>query len=276
MPIGLESEACAVRNARDRGGRPEVRFTSGNSFTNRTNAMLLSLKQLYGRKLAALDGEIGQVKDIYFEDQKQWAIRYLVVDTGNWLVPRAVLIAPHAFGALEFSEKLPVVNLTCQQIERCPSIDLHKPVSRQYEDDYHRHYGWPGYWQGDGLCGLSDVPLLGVLDEPLPGKSGEPERPEGARKDAHLRSAQAVSGYHVQADDQMSGYVCDFLMDGRSWVIAQLVVKIGHRFSGKEVLIPTGSVSRFSYEESTVFVSLSEDSVEHSPEYVLTPVALDE
>jgi hypothetical protein len=237
--------------------------------------MLLSLKQLYGQKLAALDGEVGQVKDVYFEDHRQWAIRYLVVETGDWLVSRRVLITPRAFGALAFSEQLPSVNLTREQIERCPSVDLHKPVSRQYEEDYHRHYGWPGYWQGDGPLGLAGVPLVGVLTEPLPDGAGGPDRPPGSPADAHLRSARAVSGYHVRAGEHLSGYVCDFLMDGPGWAITQLVVKIGHRFSGKEVLIPTGSVSRISYEESTVFVNLTAETVEHGAEHLLTPVSLD-
>jgi len=48
---------------------------------------------LYGDKLAASDGEIGQVKDFYFDDQN-WVMRYLVVDTGSWLSGRKVLISP--------------------------------------------------------------------------------------------------------------------------------------------------------------------------------------
>ena len=58
--------------------------------------MLRSIKQLYGDKLGASDGEIGQVKDFYFDDQS-WTVRYLVADTGSWLPGRQVLISPHAF-----------------------------------------------------------------------------------------------------------------------------------------------------------------------------------
>ena len=31
------------------------------------------------------------------------------------------------------------------------------------------------------------------------------------------------------------GHICDFMMDAHTWAIRQLVVKIGHRFSGSEV-----------------------------------------
>jgi hypothetical protein len=58
--------------------------------------MLRSIKQLYGDSLKASDGEIGHIKDFYFDDQK-WAVRYVVADTGSWLSGRLVLISPHAF-----------------------------------------------------------------------------------------------------------------------------------------------------------------------------------
>ena len=45
------------------------------------------------------------------------------------------------------------VKLTRKQIEDSPAIESHKPVSRQYEEEYYRYYGWPYYWQGDGLWG---------------------------------------------------------------------------------------------------------------------------
>ena len=45
---------------------------------------LQNTKELYGNKLAALDGDIGHVKDFYFDD-KNWVVRYLVADTGSWL-----------------------------------------------------------------------------------------------------------------------------------------------------------------------------------------------
>ena len=96
--------------------------------------MLRSIKQLYGEKLRASDGEIGHVKDFYFDDQK-WVVRYAVVDTGSWLLGRQVLIAPHAFGNLDQHTSLLLVNLTRQQIENSPPIESHKPVSRQYEEE---------------------------------------------------------------------------------------------------------------------------------------------
>ena len=221
--------------------------------------MLRIVKELYGTKLGASDGEIGHVKDFYFDDQN-WAVRYLVADTGSWLPGRQVLIAPHALGSLYQGGKLLLVNLTRQQIENCPSIESHKPVSRQYEEKYYRYFGWPFYWQGHGLWGMSGFPIL-ELPGSLPIEPAAAPVPQPEGPDAHLRSTLAVNGYQVQTTDGTLGHVCDFMMDDRAWVISRLVVRTGHRISGKELMIPTDKVGRISYEESAIFVNLTGEAV---------------
>ncbi len=65
----------------------------------RIPGMLNKAKTLQGYRLDSLDGEIGKVKEFYFDDH-HWAIRYLVADTGTWLASRQVLISPYALGAV--------------------------------------------------------------------------------------------------------------------------------------------------------------------------------
>lgn len=232
--------------------------------------MLHSMKQLYGAKLGASDGNIGHVKDFYFDDQN-WVIRYVIADTGSWLSGRQVLISPHAIARLDPGEKLLRVNLTREQIENSPLIETHKPVSRQYETEHYLYYGWPNYWQGGSLWGVSGFPMLEqpvipILSEPVPADalSSEPA-------DVHLRSAQAVNGYQIKASDGTVGHVCDFLLDRQSWAIRQLVIKIGHMLSGREVQVPSSQVDRICYEEATVFVNMTIEGVTQSPPYPLEP-----
>jgi hypothetical protein len=61
------------------------------------------------------------------------------------------------------------------------------------------------------------------------------------------------------------------MVDEKSWAIRQLVVKTGHRFTGKDVQIPMSQIDRISYQDSTVFVKLTKDAVEKSPEQHLAP-----
>jgi sporulation protein YlmC with PRC-barrel domain len=233
--------------------------------------MLQSIKQLYGNKLGATDGEIGHVNDFYFDD-KSWAVRYVVADTGSWLPGRQVLISPRAFGGFLRTGKVLSVNLSRKQIEGSPAIGSRKPVSRQYEEEYHQYYGWPYYWEGDGLWGKSEFPILSVPPKMTPAKKTAATNGEHDAADTHLRSAQAVNGYHIKAIDGIIGHVCDFIMDDKSWAIRQLVVKTGHRFTGKEVQIPVGKVDRISYEDSTVFVNLTMEAIEQSSTPGIAPV----
>jgi len=55
--------------------------------------MLRSTQDLEHYSIGATDGDIGQVKDFYFDDDA-WVVRYLVVDTGTWLTGRRVLVSP--------------------------------------------------------------------------------------------------------------------------------------------------------------------------------------
>jgi uncharacterized protein YrrD len=207
--------------------------------------MLRSIRQLYGKKLGASDGDIGHVRDFYFDDQR-WAIRYVVADTGSWLSGRLVLISPHAFENLHQDGDCLLVNLTRQQIENSPAIESHKPVSRQYEEEYHRHYGYPYYAKSMPLWGLAGYP---VVVPPPPARDTKQQA-----ADSHLRSARSVNGYNVETSDERVGEVADFLIDGRTWVIPEIVVECGHWYAGKKVVVSTDKVSRISYDESTVYV----------------------
>ena len=215
--------------------------------------MLHSIQQRYGEKLRATDGEIGHVRDFYLDDKNDWAVRYLVADTGRWLSGRLVLISPHALGHLIPQGKVILVNLTREQIEKSPSIDEHKPLSRQYEEEYHRHYGYLYYAEAWPLWGLAEYPVM-----------APPPPVADARKggvDSHLRSARFIKGYKVEASDGVIGQLVDFMIDGRTWTVREIVVESGHWYSGKQIRIPTGKISGVSYDESTVYVDATRAAI---------------
>jgi len=59
--------------------------------------MLFVLSVLKAFTVVASDGRIGAVNDFLFDDQT-WKIRWLVVDTGSWLLGRKVLVHTSAIG----------------------------------------------------------------------------------------------------------------------------------------------------------------------------------
>lgn len=232
--------------------------------------MLRSIKQLHGRKLGATDGEIGHVRDFYFDDQ-QWAVRYVVVDTALWLLGRTVLISPPAFGKLHQDGDALLVNLTRKQIENSPPIEAHEPVSRQYEEQYYEYYGWPSYWGGGAMGGIGAFPMAPPLPHPTQGaeaRQGSQDRPND---DPHLRSASAIIGYDIQATDGTIGQAADFMMDEKSWAIRHFIVETGHWYSGKKIIISPEQIDRISYDDSKVFVNVTKETIQQAPEYHIPP-----
>jgi len=217
--------------------------------------MLTHTKSLYERSIAAKDGHIGHITDLYFDDQR-WRVRYVVVDTGSWLAGRQVLLAPRAFDPLQANAAVLHSGLTKAQIEASPSIETHRPVSRQFEVEYYRHYGWPGYWDGGSVWGEGAYPALG-------GPKAEVEqRFQAAEKgDQHLRSTRSITGYAIEANNGSIGKLSGLMVDDRSWTIPELVVDTGEWFSSGEVRVATESVVKVSFEASTVFVGLSQEAV---------------
>ncbi len=221
--------------------------------------MLNYAKTLKGYKLNSGDGEIGKVKEFYFDD-RYWTIRYLVADTGNWLTGRKVLLSPYALGAVEPLVKNIVVNLTKKQIEESPSLDADKPVSRQFEVSYYGHYGMPKYWGGVYNWGEYPYPMRDR------GKWSDFTR-DDQPWDPDLRSIHEVSGYHIQAIDGVIGHVEDFIIDTETWAIRYLIVSTRNWWPGKQILISPQWIDRINWAESKVFVGLSRENIKKSPEY---------
>jgi hypothetical protein len=225
--------------------------------------MLHRLKTLRNYKLDSLDGEMGRANDFYFDDE-HWAVRYLVADTGNWLRGRLVLISPYSLVAAIKDEEHIAVDLTKRQIEESPSISTDKPVSRQFELDYYKHYGFVPYWSGPFAWGAYPYPYpaQAPATTEVEHSAGDDEKDW----DPHLRSAQNVIGYHIQASDDEIGHVEDFIIDDTTWAIRYLVVDTRNWWPGKKVLISPQWIERVSWNESKVFVNLTRDAVKQASE----------
>jgi sporulation protein YlmC with PRC-barrel domain len=221
--------------------------------------MLNKARTLKGYKLDSFDGEIGTVKEFYFDDH-HWTIRYLVADTGNWLLGRQVLISPYALVTVNKEEQYITVDLTKKQIEDSPSLNSDKPVSRQFENDYYGYFGWPLYWGGPYMWGA--YPYI-VHDR----DKWKDHTQGGKAWDPNLRSTSAVNGYHIQTIDGEIGHVEDFIVDDETWAIRYLIVDTRNWWPGKKVLISPKWIERVSWSESKVFVNLTRETIKQSPEY---------
>jgi hypothetical protein len=106
---------------------------------------LRSAAEVSGYVIRALDGELGHVENLLFDDIS-WAIRYFVIDTSNWWVGNHVRIAPEWIADISWPDRSVSVNVTRQRLKSAPRYDHAEHVDRQWEADYYQHLQQPGYW----------------------------------------------------------------------------------------------------------------------------------
>lgn len=82
--------------------------------------MLHKAKDLQGDAIHAEDGEVGSVDDLYFNDE-DWDVRYLLVNTRRWIPGRKYLVSPIAIARECPLEGDIRIDLTREQISRCPT-----------------------------------------------------------------------------------------------------------------------------------------------------------
>jgi sporulation protein YlmC with PRC-barrel domain len=227
-----------------------------------------AIDDLRGDFIIAKDGRIGSLADVYFDDES-WRVRYLVVDTGDWLPGRKVLISPAAVAREGRSEDVIPVQLTRKQVEHSPGIDADKPVSRQFEEAHARYYGYPYYWEGAGMWGAMPT---GMAAPPPAQHAGAGEaaaklkQAERAASESHLRSAREVAGYAIEAADGAIGHVEDLALDEADWSVADLVVDTRDWLPGDKVFVPSSSVSGIDWEKRAVRVTLTRDEIKRLKE----------
>ena len=222
--------------------------------------MTQTVKNLQGDRLIARDGAIGSVEDVYFDDER-WGVRYLAVDTGEWLPGRRVLISPASVASVGVSAQALHVGLTREQGKSAPPIDSDRPLSRQHEIAHAGHFGYPYYWGGPMLWGAAGVPLAGT--PPHPAMSPRRRDAEAAAQaeleqgDCHLRSAAEVIGYDVEGRDGPLGAVADFAVDERTWAIRDVIVDTRLWWPGGEVRLAPRKVERIDWSEGKVHVRVT-------------------
>jgi hypothetical protein len=236
--------------------------------------MLRSVKDLEGYSVGATDGDIGHVKDFYFDD-RAWVVRYLIVDAGAWLSSRKVLISPISIGRTDWADRVLHVSITKEQVRNSPDIDTEKPVSRQHEMQFSGYYEYPYYWGGSSYWGGGMYPNL-----MMPGYGGfgspqairmEEERAytqaESDRSDPHLRSCRAVMKYHIHASDGDIGHVDGLLVDDETWAIRYLIVDTGNWWLGHKLLVAPQWIEAVSWDDSKVSVKMTRQAIKDAPAY---------
>jgi hypothetical protein len=206
--------------------------------------MLISSSLINGYAIFAADGRIGTVSDFLFDDTS-WFIRWLVVDTGDWLPDRKILLLPSALGELDRNKQECAVKLTMQQVKDSPNIESYGSFSRKMETIFCDYYGWVPNSGIERYNGDDSSTNNGIAISLSPSAQYQDDNFACAldsEDDPHLRSISAIAGYHIHARDGEIGHVDDFLMDDTDWSIDYLVVETKNWWPGKKVMVSPRSV----------------------------------
>jgi uncharacterized protein YrrD len=229
---------------------------------------LIEVKKLHGLMIHALDGEVGKVDELLFDDEF-WTVRYLIVNTGNWLVDHKVLLSPIALGTVDEEQKTLTVNLTRDQIKNSPGVATDQPVSRQWEHRYFDYYAWPYYWNGMGSWGAYGHPGMLLTQTALEAESVVVRAKDHSQNQdsIHLRSTKEVTGYTISATDNPLGHVSGFIVNDKTWRISYLTIDTQNWWPGKNILLPPECVTGVSWSEHSVSVGVRRDQVKSAPEW---------
>lgn len=237
--------------------------------------MLRNVDDLYGFSVNASDGLIGEVRDCFFDDQA-WTIRFFVVETGQWLSGRKVLISPMSIHRCDGAARALSASLTREQVKASPDIDTSKPVSRQHEVEQFGYYGHPFYWGagqtwGGGLPPGLSVAGYGSLRLPTEPQAmadfvdAQAKQHRDRGDDPHLRSCRAIEGYHIHATDGDIGHIQSLLLDDEAWTIRYLVARTSDWWLGHQTLIAPPWINDIGWLDATVSLDLSRHAIKDGP-----------
>jgi hypothetical protein len=180
--------------------------------------MLKSINEIIGYMLFAKENDVGKCKDLLFDDQL-WTVRHIVADTGGWLVGKKVLVSPVMVQKTDWQMQSIFLDITREQLEKCPSLLEDEPQAQDREEN-------------------------------------------------HLRSYKQVKGYNIEASDGNIGHVEDFILEDKTWALRYVVVDTRNWLpGGKKVLLSLNWVKKVNWELSTLFLDISKEQAEHSPEF---------
>ncbi|MFP4353654.1 MAG: PRC-barrel domain-containing protein [Phycisphaerae bacterium] len=244
--------------------------------------MLRPTKDIFHCRIAARDGQIGSIENLYF-DHTLRNVRYLVVDTGHWLSHREVLLLAEGAEKVDFDNDTISYDLTRDQVKSSPELESPNRVGRGDEQQLAEHYGWVPYWDPMGATMGQGVNLPGdfhgrARQVNAEGQAVQPgtdrRQTEQARQHeaAKLFNLEDLVGCKVIAGDSEAGEIADFLVDPDDWSIQMLVVAMGHWPNRSHRLVPIEVAKFFDAGEKQLILAVEPGKIDSSPGSEYQPV----
>lgn len=225
--------------------------------------MNINIQKILGFTIRTIDGEYGTVSDVLFSHEDH-VIRYLVVDPQKWNpLSRKVLISPISVYYINIDAEEVCLSIDIEKIKAAPGIEEHETVSRHFESELYRYYGYGYYWMGADLWGMSSDPALlrphNVLDQ---------SAPDILESDIPLRSINEVCGYLVKTDDDKHHQMADYIFNTKSWKISFAAVDAQNGMIATErCLIKVDAIEEYNWHQQLITLQISSHQLLGNPHF---------
>lgn len=220
--------------------------------------MLRSLRTLCDFWIHAADGDLGAVHDFYVDD-RDWTVRHVVVDTGNWLPGRKVVLSPAAISYDNWRDRHLHVRMTKDEVRNNPAMDAGEPVTRQIAERVKRYLRLP--------ASLPDFEREFEALTPPTTPDADPPREVIDDEHPHLHGLRELLRLHARASDGPIGPVRDLLCDDDDWRIRYLVVGEDDVAPGRETTVSPRWIDAIDWPAGELHLNLRCDQVRTSPPY---------
>jgi uncharacterized protein YrrD len=104
---------------------------------------LRSSREVIGYRVKAVDGRIGHVEDFLYDDES-WRVRYVEVDTRNWIGGLRVLVPPLTVQSVSWAARTITIVLPVETVRTAPEYVSRESLTPEFEQSLLSHYARPG------------------------------------------------------------------------------------------------------------------------------------
>ena len=229
--------------------------------------MKLSLKDIIGYTIETTDGTKGKVRDFLFDEDK-WIIRYIDADFGGFFKDKRILLPVNVLTDPSYDNKHLPLNLTKEEIDKSPTPEDKPTISREYEKELMKHYGFATYWNSGYISPTHAGLYFPARPMHVPTNDLSEDKISEEKLDSKLRSFKEVEGYHILATDGNLGHVEDMIADDADWQMIYLIVDTSNwRPWSKKVVLLINWLDKISYENREVSIDVHTDVIKNAPEF---------
>ncbi len=232
--------------------------------------MLRTAKAFKKLIVRASDGAVGCLRDIHFEDT-EWEVAQLEVemvgetDRGTIFISTGAVVSPGS-GRDEIA-----FDLSTQHGRASTPI----PTDGTQDNGFDSIYRWSPYGSASAPRdpdATAPGPSAGKLSDIIPFAAEKVQRTCDTRQpdrssEPRLRSLRELAGYRIEALDGDIGHIGDLVIDDQRWAIPFVVIDTRNWWPGTHVMVPSGEILGMSRADRIVFVSLSRQVIQGSPEF---------